>query len=61
MLDFDSRSRVHSPINWSRDDWRVNLFGVRYGSVPNPEQTGRIPAHVVWNANAGKNSPTGCA
>lgn len=52
--NFDFRSRIRGSVNWSRDDWNVNVFATRYGSLPNWEETGRIAPYILWNANVGK-------
>jgi iron complex outermembrane recepter protein len=52
--NFDFRSRVRGSLGWSKGDWTANLFGLRYGSVPNWQETGRIAPYIVWNANVRK-------
>lgn len=52
--NFDFRSRIRGSMGWSKDDWTFNLFGTRYGSLPNWQETGRIAPYILWNANLGK-------
>ena len=51
---FNFRSRVNWSIGWNRDDWNANLYGYRWGSLPNWEETGRIAPYIVWNGNLQK-------
>jgi iron complex outermembrane recepter protein len=52
--NFDFRSRVRASMGWTKGDWSANVFGSRYGSVPNWQETGRIAPYFLWNANVGK-------
>ena len=54
LTNFDFRSRIRSSLSWSRDDWSANVFMLRYGSLPNWQETGRISPYFVWNLNLGK-------
>jgi len=51
---FNFRSRVNWAASWNRDDWAASLYGYRWGSLPNWEETGRIGSYVIWNANVQK-------
>ncbi|RNF85481.1 TonB-dependent receptor [Lysobacter psychrotolerans] len=51
---FNFRSRVNWQLDWERDDWAVSLYGYRWGSLPNWEETGRIGSYVIWNAGVRK-------
>ena len=52
--NFDFRSRIRASMGWSKGDWTSNLFMIRYGSLPNWQETGRIAPYIVWNANVSK-------
>src|SRR3546814_2563612 len=39
---------------WTKDDWRASVYGYRWGSLPNWEETGRIAPYIIWNANVQK-------
>lgn len=54
MQSFEHRSRVRGAITWNYDDWTTTLFGLRYGSIPNWGETGRLSPYITWNANVGK-------
>lgn len=54
LTNFDFRSRMRSTITWAKGDWSANLFWVRYGSLPNWQETGRISPYHTWNTNFGK-------
>ncbi|TCZ87397.1 TonB-dependent siderophore receptor [Lysobacter sp. N42] len=52
--NFDFRSRVNWAVNWSRDTWAASIYGYRWGSVPNWEETGRIAPYIIWNGAVSK-------
>jgi outer membrane receptor protein involved in Fe transport len=52
--NFDFRSRVNWTAAWSRDTWAASIYGYRWGSVPNWEETGRIAPYIVWNGAISK-------
>ncbi|WP_242106902.1 TonB-dependent receptor plug domain-containing protein [Luteimonas aquatica] len=54
LQNFDFRSRVRSTLTWEKDDWSAALFMLRYGSLPNWLETGRIGPYFIWNASVGK-------
>lgn len=54
LTNFDFRSRIRSSLSWSKLDWSANVFALRYGSLPNWQETGRIAPYITWNFNAGK-------
>ena len=37
-----------------KDDWAANVYGYRWGSLPNWAETGRIAPYIVWNASVAK-------
>jgi len=51
---FNFRSRVNWSLGWNRNDWNAQLYGYRWGSLPNWEETGRIAPYLIWNANVQK-------
>jgi outer membrane receptor protein involved in Fe transport len=51
---FNFRSRVSWEATWQVDDWKTSIYGYRWGSLPNWEETGRIGSYVIWNANVQK-------
>ena len=54
LQNFDFRSRVNWTAAWSKDDWQASVYGYRWGSAPNWEETGRIAPYIIWNASVGK-------
>ena len=52
--NFDFRSRIRATGTWAKDDWQAALFMLRYGSLPNWQETGRIAPYFIWNASVGK-------
>jgi outer membrane receptor protein involved in Fe transport len=52
--NFDFRSRIRATGTWEKDDWSAALFMLRYGSLPNWQETGRIAPYFIWNASVGK-------
>lgn len=51
---FNFRSRVNWSVGWERDDWAANIYGYRWGSLPNWAETGRIAPYIVWNTSISK-------
>ena len=51
---FNFRSRVNWSVGWERDDWSANIYGYRWGSLPNWAETGRIAPYIVWNTSISK-------
>lgn len=51
---FNFRSRVNWTVGWERDDWSANVYGYRWGSLPNWAETGRIAPYIVWNGSVAK-------
>lgn len=51
---FNFRSRINWQATWKKDDWSANIYGYRWGSLPNWAETGRIGSFVVWNAGLSK-------
>lgn len=51
---FNFRSRINWQAGWERDTWAANLYGYRWGTLPNWAETGRIAPFIVWNASASK-------
>ena len=54
LTNFDFRSRVRATTTWEKDDWQASLFALRYGSLPNWQETGRIAPYIIYNAGVGK-------
>ncbi len=52
--NFDFRSRIRTTATWQKNDWQAAVFMIRYGSLPNWQETGRIAPYFIWNANVGK-------
>jgi len=48
---YNFRSRANWQIGWAMRGWNASLYGYRYGSLPNYEESGRIAPYIVWNAN----------
>lgn len=51
---FNFRSRMNGSVGWEKGDWNVNVYGTRWGSLPNWAETGRIAPHLLWNVNVAK-------
>lgn len=54
LTNFDFRSRIRATATWERDDWQATVFMLRYGSLPNWQETGRIAPYFIWNTSVGK-------
>ena len=53
LTNFDFRSRMRGSVTWKYQDFTATVFGLRYGSLPNWEETGRIAPYMVYNMNLG--------
>lgn len=53
LTNFDFRSRMRGSVSWEYKDLNVTVFGIRYGSLPNWAETGRIAPYHVYNLNVG--------
>lgn len=49
--NFDFRSRMRGSVSWEYKDFTATVFGLRYGSLPNWEETGRIAPYITYNTN----------
>ena len=54
LTNFDFRSRIRATTTWAKNDWQAAIFMLRYGSLPNWQETGRIAPYFVWNTSVGK-------
>lgn len=54
LTNFDFRSRIRTTATWTKDDWQASVFMLRYGSLPNWQETGRIAPYFIWNTSVGK-------
>lgn len=54
LTNFDFRSRIRATTTWQKGDWQAALFMLRYGSLPNWQETGRIAPYFLWNTSIGK-------
>lgn len=54
LTNFDFRSRIRATTTWAKGDWQAAVFMLRYGSLPNWQETGRIAPYFVWNTSVGK-------
>lgn len=54
LTNFDFRSRVRGTATWQKNDWQAALFMIRYGSLPNWQETGRIAPYFSYNMSVGK-------
>ncbi len=52
--NFDFRSRIRGSVGWSLESWSANIFGTRYGTLPNWQETSRIAPYILWNVNLSK-------
>jgi iron complex outermembrane receptor protein len=53
-FNLDFRSRTRMGVDWRLGDWDASVSGVRYGTLPTWDETGRTRPMLVWNANIGK-------
>jgi len=51
---FNYRSRANWLVGWEKNDWRTNLYGYRYGSLPSWDETHRIASYFLWNLDVQK-------
>ena len=54
LTNFDFRSRIRGSVSWELNDWNAAVFMLRYGSLPNWQETGRIAPYFIWNMNVGR-------
>ena len=54
LTNFDFRSRIRATATWEKNDWQAAIFMLRYGSLPNWQETGRIAPYFQWNTSIGK-------
>lgn len=47
----DWRSKVNAGVTWNIGDWTANLTGLRYGSLPNGDGSGRIAPYARYNGS----------
>lgn len=40
-------------MSWQRGPWSATLYGIRYGSLPNADGTGRIAPYMLYNGSVG--------
>ncbi|WP_266156444.1 TonB-dependent receptor plug domain-containing protein [Dyella silvatica] len=48
---FQWRSKLNGSLSWHYHDVTTTLFGTRYGSLPNADQSGRIAPYFRYNAS----------
>jgi outer membrane receptor protein involved in Fe transport len=53
LTNFDFRSRIRGSVGWQYKNFSTTVFGTRWGSLPNWEETGRIRPHMSYNLNMG--------
>jgi outer membrane receptor protein involved in Fe transport len=51
LTNFDFRSRMRGSVSWEYNDLAITVFGTRFGSLPNWEETGRIAPYITYNTN----------
>lgn len=51
---YNFRSRANWMFGWEKNDWRTNLYGYRYGSLPSWDETHRIAPYFLWNLDVQK-------
>ena len=54
LTNFDFRSRIRGSVSWELNDWNAAVFMLRYGSLPNWQEDGRIAPYFIWNMNVGR-------
>ncbi|MGA6182208.1 TonB-dependent receptor [Stenotrophomonas sp. NPDC077421] len=45
------RSRINGSVTWAINDWTATLYGMRYGSLPKTDGSGRIAPYMTYNAS----------
>ena len=45
------RSKVNGSVTWSISDWTATVYGIRYGSLPKTDGSGRIAPYMTYNAS----------
>ncbi|MEG2981746.1 MAG: TonB-dependent receptor, partial [Stenotrophomonas sp.] len=45
------RSKVNGSVTWSISEWTATLYGMRYGSLPKTDGSGRIAPYMTYNAS----------
>jgi len=45
------RSKVNGSVTWAINDWTATLYGIRYGSLPKTDGSGRIAPYMTYNAS----------
>jgi outer membrane receptor protein involved in Fe transport len=45
------RSKVNGSVTWAINDWTATLYGMRYGSLPKTDGSGRIAPYITYNAS----------
>ena len=45
------RSKVNGSVTWAVNDWTATLYGIRYGSLPKSDGSGRIAPYMTYNAS----------
>jgi outer membrane receptor protein involved in Fe transport len=52
LQNFNARSVVNASLNWDISDFNTTLYAFRLGSMPNWQETGRLPTWTIYNATA---------
>lgn len=49
------RSKANASVTWSQGEWTTTLYGIRYGSLPKSDGSGRIAPYLLYNASVFRN------
>jgi outer membrane receptor protein involved in Fe transport len=52
LQNFNARSVVNGSINWDISNFNTTLYAFRLGSMPNWQETDRLPTWTIYNATA---------
>jgi len=55
LWDYNSRSRTRMSLTWDKDEWSATVFGTRWGSVVNWDETDRLKPFFLWNLGISRN------
>jgi outer membrane receptor protein involved in Fe transport len=51
LSSYDWRSKLNGSVTWSIDRWDTTLYGLRYGSLPKSDGSGRIAPYALYNGS----------
>ena len=51
LSNYDWRSKLNGSASWSIGRWDTTLYGIRYGSLPKSDESGRIAPYALYNGS----------